>query len=875
MKKILFPAAFIIILFSSCNNSQPDYLNESLSFEERVDDLVSRMTLEEKIEQLRYDAPANERLGIEAYNWWNECLHGVARTGKATVFPQAIGLAATWDKELIFNVANVISDEARGKHHEYLRNDKHNAYQGLTFWTPNINIFRDPRWGRGMETYGEDPYLTAQIAIPFIKGLQGDHPKYLKSIATVKHFAVHSGPESERHFFNADVSDQDLYETYLPHFRDCILEAKVESVMCAYNLYKENPCCGNTFLLEEVLRKKWGFGGYVVSDCWALSDFYTFQETAENSSQAGAIALKAGTDLNCGVVFRDLQQAIDSNLVDESFVNTAVKRIMLARFKLGMFDTQENVPWSNIPVEILDEKSHRETSLHAAEASMVLLKNDNNTLPLSKSVKSIAVIGPNANDPEVMFANYNGTPATAVTPYEGIKQMVGDNVEVMYAQGCQWAENLPHLECIPSEFLIPETETDKNGLLGKYYDNKDLNGEPKLIKIDTIIDFNWWDKAPLPEFDVDNFAIEWTGYLIPPTNGEYYLGGYGTEYEIYLEDSLLIKHTQSDGSIHSYEKINLLADKKYPIRVIQKEESGESEIRLIWCQPDKNMESKALAIAKQAETVIMFMGLSPRLEGEQMDVEVEGFHGGDRITIGLPAMQKEFIKKICNVNPNVVLVLMNGSALSINWCDNHIPAILEAWYPGQDGGTAIANILFGNYNPSGRLPITFYKSVDQLPPFGDYNMQGRTYKYFNDTPLYPFGYGLSYTSFEYNNLKLHQIDSALEVTFMIKNTGKYAGHEVYQIYGGHETPKQFYPIRKLISFDKIHLEAGEEKEVSVSIPLKNLTMADETGAYHIPSETYRISVGGGQPLDEFHTKNPFITTTTRIKDIPQYNTKLR
>ena len=854
------------MILTSCNESSPEYLNESLSFEDRVDDLVNRMTLAEKIEQLRYDAPANDRLGIPAYNWWNECLHGVARSGKATVFPQAIGLAATWNKSLIFDVATVISDEARGKYHDYIRKDKHGIYQGLTFWTPNINIFRDPRWGRGMETYGEDPFLTSQIAIPFIKGLQGDHPKYLKAIATVKHFAVHSGPEPERHSFNADVSDQDLWETYLPHFRDCIMETNVQSVMCAYNLYKENPCCGNQFLLEEVLRKEWGFKGYVVSDCWALSDFYTFQKTAENSPQAGAIALKAGTDLNCGVVYRDLQQAVDSNLVDEEFVDTAVKRLMLARFRLGMFDNQKNIPWSNIPVEILDNKAHKSMALKTAEESMVLLKNEKQTLPLSKDIKSIAVIGPNANNAEVMFANYNGTPTNPVTPFEGISRLAGNTVSVKYALGCDWAENMPFMETVSSEYLRPEENSEKRGLLGKYFSNREMKGDPAFTRVDTIIDFNWWDKAPAPELDEDNFAIEWSGYIIAPETGEYYIGAYGTEYEVYLGDSLLAQRAQPHGSFPYYKKVMLKENQKYAIRILQKEEDGESEVRLIWSRPERNLEKEALNLAKESDQVVLFMGLSPWLEGEQMDVEVEGFLGGDRTAIDLPSMQKDFIKKVYDVNPNIVLVLMNGSALAINWCDEHIPAILEAWYPGQDGGTAIANILFGKANPSGRLPLTFYKTVNDLPPFDDYNMQGRTYKYFKGVPLYPFGYGLSYTTFDYDNLNIQNNDSALDIRFTIINSGNYDGDEVIQVYAGHKESIQFYPIRKLIAFEKISLHAGEEREMVISVPYKNLAMADEKGTFQISPEEYIISVGGGQPDKRFQKHNNFISETVSIKN---------
>nr|NQU92398.1 glycoside hydrolase family 3 C-terminal domain-containing protein [Bacteroidota bacterium] len=806
--------------FHSCQNI-PAYQNPDLTTEKRVEDLVSRLTLEEKIPQLRYDAPAVERLGIPAYNWWNECLHGVARSGRATVFPQAIGLAAIWDENLIHEVSTAISDEARAKYHDFMRREKHGIYQGLTFWTPNINIFRDPRWGRGMETYGEDPFLTGRIGIQFIKGLQGNDPKYLKTVATVKHFAVHSGPEPDRHKFDAHVSDRDLFETYLPHFRACIIDGKAQSLMCAYNLYMGDPCCGNTFLLEDVLRKNWGFTGYVVSDCWALTDFYNFQPTAKNSAEAGAIALKAGTDLNCGVVYRDLQHAVDSGFVDEEKINRSLKRLLKARFQLGMFDPPELVPYSQIPIEVNDSKKHRELALQTARESIVLLKNEGHVLPIKKNLKSIAVIGPNANDVEVLLGNYNGTPTEPVTPLQGIAEKVLTETRVIYAQGCDWAGGMPKLLPVSGDYLSYEADGKTNpGLMGEYYDNYDMNGIPVQQKPAPVIDFNFWDKAPLAGLDDDNYSVKWTGYLLAPETGSYLIGAYGNGYSIFLQDSLLVSYGNRHESHLSYVAVQLIKGERYPIRVDAINKMGDCEVELRWLMPGINLEEEAIIAAKQADLVVLCLGLSPRLEGEEMKVPVKGFSGGDRLTLDLPEVQQDLMKKIFSVNKNIVLILLNGSALSINWADENIPAIVEAWYPGQAGGTAIADVLFGDYNPAGRLPVTFYKSVDDIPPFDDYDMEGRTYRYFKGEPLYPFGHGLSFTTFEYSQLEIpDKVESGNEipVAVTVRNSGNIAGEEVIQIYVSDLHASVTVPIRSLAGFERIFLEPGKEKTINFII----------------------------------------------------------
>ncbi len=845
----------LLVFLMGCNENPsknlPKYQNPDLTVDERVDNLMSRMTLEEKISQLRYDAPAIERLGIAGYNWWNECLHGVARSGKATVFPQAIGLAAMWDRNQMFKVATAISDEARAKHHDYLRRNKHGIYQGLTFWTPNINIFRDPRWGRGMETYGEDPFLTGELGVQFVKGLQGDDPKYLKTVSTVKHFAVHSGPEPERHRFDAKVSDRDLFETYLPHFKNCIITGKAQSVMCAYNLYQGEPCCGNAYLLEDVLRKSWGFDGYVVSDCWALTDFFNFQKTAKNSAEAGAIAIKAGTDLNCGVVYRDLQQAIDSGFIREDKINLSLKRVLKARFQLGMFDPAEKVAYAQIPIEVNDCEEHRQLALVTAQKSMVLLKNEGNLLPLPKTIKNIAVIGPNADDVEVLLANYNGTPSSPITPLRGIREKLGGSAEVIYAHGCDWADGMPKLVTVPAAYLTHlENGKAVAGWVGEFYDNFEMKGAPVVSKTAGTVNFKFWDDAPAEGLKDDDFSIKWSGLITAPKTGKYLLGCFGSGYRVFLGDSLLLEYENTHESVQRFVEVPMIEGAKYPVRVDAFNKSGNCQIDFRWKVPGADHFEEALAAARKAEIVVMVMGLSPRLEGEEMDVPVEGFKGGDRLTLELPAIQQQLLKAVYQVNPKIVLVLMNGSALSINWADEHIPAIIEAWYPGQAGGAALADVLFGDYNPSGRLPVTFYKSVDDLPPFDDYNMKGHTYRYFRGTPLYPFGFGLSYSTFEYSGIEIPaeaKTGDRIPVEVKVKNTGSVAGEEVVQLYIQNLDNQDESPILSLKGFERIFLNPAETKIVRFMVePLHFSIINDRSERVLLPG-AFQISVGGNQP----------------------------
>ncbi len=831
---------------------KPPYLNPELSWEVRVADLLSRMTLEEKVSQMVHDAPAIERLGIPKYNWWNECLHGVARAGLATVFPQAIGLAATWDTNLLYQVATAISDEARAKHHYFVRQGKRNIYQGLTFWSPNINIFRDPRWGRGMETYGEDPYLAGRLGVAFVRGLQGNHPRYLKTVATPKHYAVHSGPEPDRHTFNAQVDEGDLRETYLPHFEACVKEGGAFSIMCAYNRFRDKACCGSPFLLGRILRLEWGFEGYVVSDCGAIYDIYNNHKIVPTAPEAAALAVKAGCDLNCGQTYRTLVKAVEKGLLSEEDIDRAVRRLFLARFRLGMFDPPEMVPYMAIPYSVVDCAEHRELAREAARKSIVLLKNEGNILPLSRRIRTLAVIGPNANDVEVLLGNYNGTPADPITPLAGLKQKVSPQTKVIYALGCDWAEGLPYLETIPPEYFFCHWQGKRvQGLVGEYFDNRRLTGQPLFTRLDPGLEFNWWDGAPDERLDDDNFGVRWTGELVPPRSGEYYLGGEGFNgFRIYLDGELIAEFNSSHHPRQIHRKIFLEGQRPYRLKVEFFERSGDAHLRLLWKVPGRDLLAEALEAARQAEAVVLFMGLSPRLEGEEMKVEVAGFKGGDRLTLELPLRQQELIKAVAALKKPTILVLLNGSALAVNWSAAHLPAILEAWYPGQAAGEAIADVLFGDYNPAGRLPVTFYKSVDQLPPFTDYRMENRTYRYFRGEPLFPFGYGLSYTRFHYSDLQVPKKVRAgekVKVSVVVSNIGQRAGEEVVQLYLRDLEASVPVPIRSLKGFKRIHLQPGKKKRVFFELKPEDLSVLDENWYRVVEPGWFEVSLGGKQP----------------------------
>ncbi len=849
LKLFFLPLIFPFILLAQ---TEPSYKNPNLPIEERVNDLVSKMTLEEKVSQMVYNSPAIDRLGIPAYNWWNEALHGVARNGIATVFPQAIGLAATWDKDLIYKAATVISDEARAKYNQAISKNKRGIYQGITLWSPNINIFRDPRWGRGMETYGEDPFLTGEIGTAFVKGLQGTDSRYLKTIATPKHFAVHSGPEPERHTFNAIVSEYDLRETYLPHFKKCVQEGNAYSVMCAYNRFRGDACCGSDPLLKQILRDEWNFKGLIVSDCWAIPDMVNFHKIVNSNEEAASITVKAGTDLECGNAYPALVNAVKLGLINEKDLDISVKRVFEARFRLGMFDPPEMVPYSKL--NKVDTDENKSIALDVARKSIVLLKNENNLLPLNKDLKTIAVIGPNADDVEVLLGNYNGFPSNPVTPLQGIKDKL-PGAKIIYERGCDLTELMPSFEIVDKSFFYTSNSKKERGLVGEYFDNRDFTGQPSFTRVDSKVDFAWWDGAPSDKFDPDNFGVRWSGVLVPEKSGQYFLGGYGFNgFRIYFEDTLLVKFDGEFDPVKTYASLNLEAGKAYKIKIEFYKKLRYSFMQLIWSVPDENLEKRAIEAAQKSDAVIMFMGLSPRLEGEELRLDIKGFKGGDRTTLDLPEVQINLLKKIHSTGKPVILVLLNGSALSINWENENIPAILEAWYPGQAAGTAIADVIFGDYNPSGKFPVTVYKSVDQLPGFSDYNMTNRTYRYFKGDALYPFGYGLSFTTFSYKNILLDKpIIDCNETTFIsidVTNTGKSNGEEVVQLYIKALTDTS--TVKTLKGFKRISLNAGETKKINFTLTPELLSRWIDGKGFSVEADKYRIMIGSSSAEKDLH-----------------------
>lgn len=715
---LLIVALFIVHLAKGQDYS---FRDTTLPIEDRVTDLISRLTLEEKVYQMLNDAPAIERLGIPSYNWWNECLHGIGRTEyKVTVFPQAIGLAATWDPALLQQVSSAISDEGRAIYNDASLKGNYSIYHGLTYWTPNINIFRDPRWGRGQETYGEDPYLTGVMGKSFVRGLQGDDNKYLKAAACAKHYAVHSGPENNRHTFNTFVTPYDLWDTYLPAFRDLIVDAKVAGVMCAYNAFGGQPCCGNDLLMQQILRDTWAFDGYVTSDCGAIDDFYRHHKTHPDSKLAAADAVFHGTDIDCGEhAYKGLIEAVKMGLIGEDQIDISLKRLFTIRFRLGLFDPIEDVKYSQIPLSVLESQEHKKIALDITRKSIVLLKNEKNFLPLNKELKKVAVIGPNADNEESVLGNYNGFPSEISTPFKAIKKKL-KNAEVIYQKGI--------------DFVTPSANSEK-----------EINDLVQLLK--------------------------------------------------------------------------------------------------------------------KMDVVIFVGGISPQLEGEEMPVDIPGFTGGDRTSIKLPQIQTDLMQALHEANIPTVFVMMTGSAIAAEWESEHVPAILNAWYGGQDSGTAIADVLFGDYNPSGKLPVTFYAKDSDLPPFGSYEMKNRTYRYFDGQVLYPFGYGLSYTSFEYSPIQMPQKIKAgedVEVAVSIKNTGKRDGDEVAQLYMSYPDAKGLKPLYALKGFMRISLKAGESQNIVFKLSPRELGLIDAEGILKIEAGERKLYIGATSPAKTTAEQLPLV-----------------
>ncbi len=849
--RIFFCCTFQLIAAMpvSSQANGPAYLNSSLPVDGRVDDIISKLSLSQKIKLLMNKGTAIDSNGlhIPAYNWWNECLHGVARAGKATVFPQAIGLAAMWDTVMMNKVANAISDEARAKHEYFAQHNQRGIYTGLNFWTPNINIFRDPRWGRGMETYGEDPFLTGATANAFVRGLQGNNPAYFKAIATVKHFVVHSGPERGRSGFNADVSDYDFLETYTPAFKTTIQNGGAYSVMCAYNAFRGEPCCSNNYLLDTLLRKQWGFKGFIVTDCGAVNNIYRYHKAVPTAEEASAIAIKAGVDMECGSTFTALDKAVAKGLVQESDLDNALRRLFKARFLLGLFDDPNSISFTKIPYSVVESKANVQLSAEAARKSIVLLKNEGGVLPLKKGIKTLAVIGPNAADEEALLANYNGLPSKIITPLQGLKNAL-PATKILYAFGSPHAEGLPAPQIISSLYLFQDKEGTKRGLIGEYFNNLQRAGTPVMTRVDSVINFLWINGAPSPKLNAYDFSIRWKGFLKAPVDGWYQLDmSASSQYEFIFNDTSLFKYNSPDGFDHRHKAVYLRTGQSYPVLINYANEGANAIAKLNWEIPGQDYEAKALAVAKEADAVVLCMGLSPRVEGEQMDVKLDGFDAGDRTKLELPQVQQALIKKIAALGKPVVLVLVNGSALAINWEAQNVPAIMETWYGGQEAGTAIADVLTGKYNPSGRLPVTFYTSEKELPAFDNYNMKGRTYRYYTGKALYPFGYGLSYTSFTYSKVvfpSTAKTGDAVRASITVKNSGKYDGDEVVQLYLQRPGDKA---LRSLRGFARIHVKKGESKNVSFNLKPDDFSQITGDGQRRILPGDYQISIGGGQP----------------------------
>ncbi|WP_395397344.1 glycoside hydrolase family 3 C-terminal domain-containing protein [Novosphingobium sp. BL-8A] len=844
--KPLFPIALAMVLAAPSVAAQ--------GADKAVLDAIAKADLAEKADQLQSTAPAAKAMGLPAYDWWNEGLHGLARNGVATVFPQAIGLAATFDPALMEQVGTVVSTEARAKFNAKPVNADRRIYEGLTIWSPNINIFRDPRWGRGQETYGEDPFLTGSLAVGFIKGLQGPDPLHPRVIATPKHFAVHSGPEAGRDSFDVDVSPQDREATYTPAFRMAVTEGKPLSLMCAYNSTHGTPVCADEALLTVRLRQDWGFKGFVVSDCDAVANIWMFHNYRYDAAEASAAAVKAGTDLDCGTTYAALTQAVARGLLSEAEVDRALARSLEGRYKLGIAFGASN-PWGRIKPSQVDTPAHRALALEAARKAVVLLQNENGALPLKPGTR-LAVIGTNADDLAVIEANYHGTAADPVTPLEGIRRQFGA-ANVAYAQGSVLAEGAP--------VVVPETALSADGKPGLRAEYFDLSGKQVFARQDRRVDFNLTRTAPKgldATGSKGGFKARWSGSLVPPAPGTYRLAldipACWKDCKRHDEVRLRLGGKELHAGVLGKQRVEFevaLDGTPQPIE-LELDHYGEDEgLRLMWLPPAGAQRAEALKAAQQADAVVAVLGLSPDLEGEALQVQVPGFVGGDRSDIALPEPQAELLAALKATGKPVIVVLTSGSAVSID--PAMADAVMEAWYPGEAGGTAIAETLAGRNNPSGRLPVTFYRSTTDLPAFVDYSMKERTYRYFTGTPLWGFGHGLSYTTYGYEAPKVSApgIGQPVTVTATLRNLGAMAGEEVVQAYvvppviERHPVMTQGVLQRQLAAFTRVPLAAGKSQQVTLTIDPRSISVVDRRGTRKVVPGDYRVWIGGGQPGD--------------------------
>ncbi|MDR1500487.1 MAG: glycoside hydrolase family 3 C-terminal domain-containing protein [Tannerellaceae bacterium] len=820
------------------------FRDASLTVDERVDDLVGRMTLEEKIGQMLNNAPAIERLGIPAYNWWNEALHGVARSPyPATSFPQAIGMAATWDVDAVYRMADYVSTEGRAIFHDSERKGRTGIYTGLTYWSPNINIFRDPRWGRGQETYGEDPFLTSSVGASFVRGLQGDDPVYLKSSACAKHFAVHSGPEWNRHTFNSAVSDFDLWDTYLPAFRELVVEAKVSGVMCAYNAFQGQPCCGNDALMTSILKDRWHFDGYVTSDCGAIEDFYRTHKTHPDAPTAAADAVLHGTDCDCGSeAYMALADAVGMGLLKEEDIDASLRRLFKIRFRLGMFDPRESVPYADTPLSVLESEPHKAHALKMARESIVLLRNEGGLLPLDKKkVKKIAVVGPNADSESVLLANYYGNPTKVTTLLEGIREKAGRGIEVIFRKGVNLVDDHVFTSGYKDELF---TYGGKRGFHAEYFQNTRQEGKPGLMRVERAISHKWGEGEEIGGGIVArNMSAHWSTVFTAPSSGEVCFELRADEWAELSIDGVKQEKT---GLINAYYPMKAEKGRSYKLDISYRQTGENGDIFLDFGTLEKADHKATAAAVRDADIIIFAGGISAKVEGEEMGVVIDGFRRGDRTSIDLPAVQTALLRELAATGKPVVFVLMTGSAIGLEWESENIPAILNAWYGGQAGGEAVADVLFGDYNPAGRLPVTFYRSAGDLPDYEDYSMAGRTYRYFTGPVVYPFGYGLSYTTFAYRDIKVDRHGASLKVTATVSNTGERAGDEVVQLYLSNR--RDFTtPIRSLKGFRRIHLKPGQSQTVVFDLTPGELTVVDPSGNPEPIKGSTTISIGGSQP----------------------------
>jgi len=854
-KKLKTLALLLATLFSiplSAQNQSLPYQDPKLKAEQRADDLLKQLSLEEKVQLMMDVSPAIKRLNIPQFQWWNEALHGVGRNGYATVFPITMAMAASWDDALLHRVFTAVSDEARVKARQAKESGRIRRYQSLSFWTPNINIFRDPRWGRGQETYGEDPFLTTKMGLAVVRGLQGMTYEgkwigdYKKLLACAKHFAVHSGPEWNRHTFNIeDLPERDLWETYLPAFKALVQEGEVAEVMCAYQRIDGQPCCSQTRYEQQILRDEWGFKGLITSDCGAIRDFLPrWHNTAKDSEEASAQAVLAGTDVECGSEYKNLPEAVRRGDIKESDLDRSLRRLLIARFEVGDFDDDKLVEWTKIPSSSVASKQHKQLALDMARKSIVLLKN-NGVLPLMANnqmpkAKNIIVMGPNANDSVMQWGNYSGYPTKTITALEGIRQQLGN---ISYVPGCDLTRN----ESVESRFAEIKAPLGNQGMQVTYYNNTDMSGKPvtTVTMTEPIKLSNGGNTVFAPGVNLENFSARLDGTFIPTRDETLIFNISGDDkIRLLVNGDTLVNIWQARQRIQNGQKeLTVKAGQNYRIQIDYVQESGYGALNFDIQHKSTPTPQELLAQVGEAETIIFIGGISPRLEGEEMRVSEPGFRGGDRTSIELPQAQRDVLRWLHESGKKVIFVNCSGGAVAmvpeLETCD----AILQWWYAGEQGGTALADVLTGRYNPSGKLPVTFYKSTDDLPDFLDYTMKNRTYRYFTGEPLFPFGHGLSYTTFKFSKPSVSVSGNNVVVSVKVRNTGKQDGIETVQLYF-RRTADTDGPQKTLCGYQQVNLKVGEERMVTITLPRKNLETWDaKSNTMRFVPGQYQLMVG--------------------------------